>query len=320
MDALSQILEDIHLKQTEYLYLQTQGEWAFHSPSQSALICHIVLFGELHIEFENHEKLHLQTGDMLIIPSGMAHHGQSQIEKNLTESINIEPLFTGLRQDAIHLGQAKHTCTKRNNKNSQHQKSLIFTIRSKMDSVMASPLIHALPAYLHLKNALNAQEPEWLRIGLYFVADETKVNQPGRHKIMDHLVSIMLIECIRDYITHLNDPNNWLTLITHPELSPAFNMIHRHPERTWTVESLAECCFMSRSKFALLFNEMVKETPLAYLQQHRLRLASQYLRIGQLSIQQIANQVGYSSENAFSQAFKKHYQISPSQYRNQAQS
>ena len=132
---------------------------------------------------------------------------------------------------------------------------------------------------------------------------------------MDHLVSIMLIECIRDYIANLSDPNNWLSALTHPELSPAFAAIHSQPEHAWSVESLAECCFMSRSKFALLFNTVVNQTPLAYLQQHRLRLASQHLRLGQLSIQQIAYRVGYSSETAFSQAFKKHYECTPSQYR-----
>ncbi|NHC04058.1 AraC family transcriptional regulator [Acinetobacter sp. 187] len=331
MDALSQVLEDIHLKNTEYLYLQTQGEWTFRSPAQSALICHIVMFGELHIHFDNRQHVHLNTGDMLIIPSGMAHVGKSQSQETLLEAVDIEPLFSGLRDDAIHLGhqrqaQNKTTPSKSNIHNAEdhapaksHQRSLIFTIRSKMDSVMASPLIHALPTYLHLKNALNTQEPEWLRIGLYFVAEETKRKQAGRHKIMDHLVSIMLIECIRDYIANLNDPNNWLTALTHPELSAAFNMIHGHPERAWTVESLAECCFMSRSKFAQLFNEIVGETPLAYLQQHRLRLASQMLRNGQLSIQHIAHQVGYNSETAFSQVFKKHYGLSPSLYRQQSQ-
>lgn len=326
MDALSQVLEDIHLKKTEYIYLQTQGEWAFHSPEQSALICHIVLFGELHIEFEDSEYLHLHTGDMLIIPSGRSHKGKSQSANTLLAATNLEPLFTGLREEAIHLGQ-KHSRHHQKQTNSQlknvasqkgNQRALIFTIRSKMDSVMAMPLIHALPHYLHLKNALNAQEPEWLRIGLYFVAEETKLKQPGRHKIMDHLVSIMLIECIRDYITNLNDPNNWLTALTHPELSPAFNMIHSHPDQPWTVESLAECCFMSRSKFAQLFNEVVGETPLAYLQQHRLRLASQLLRTGQLSVQQIAHRVGYNSETAFSQAFKKHFHMTPSRYRQQS--
>lgn len=314
MDALSQVFEDIHFKKTEYLYLQGQGTWSFQSNQQDSVITHIALFGEVFLEFENGQELHLNTGDMVIIPSGVKHVGHSHANQKLVENYLIDQQFQGLRDDAIHLGDE-----------SMKSQTLIFTIRSHLDSIMALPLINALPNHLHLPNALNAQEPEWLRIGLYFVANETQTNHPGRHKIMDHVVSIMLIECVRDFILQQknkattfpeNDLNkNWLIALTHPELTQAFNAIHGQPESPWTVESLAESCFMSRSKFANLFHRIVGEPPLSYLKQHRLRLACQQLRNGQMSIQQIAHKVGYTSETAFSQAFKKHFLVSPSRYR-----
>jgi transcriptional regulator GlxA family with amidase domain len=48
-----------------------------------------------------------------------------------------------------------------------------------------------------------------------------------------------------------------------------------------------------------------------------MRLASQYLRKSNYSIHLIANKVGYSSETAFSQAFKRTFELSPKQYRQQ---
>ncbi len=124
---------------------------------------------------------------------------------------------------------------------------------------------------------------------------------------------------MRDYISQLDDSNNWLGALAHPELSNAPAAIHGRPKQAWTVESLAEQCCMSRSKFANLFNQVIGEPPLAYLQQHRLRLVSHYLQQGQLSIQKIAHRVGYSSETAFSQTFKKQFDLTPSQYRQQFQ-
>ncbi|MEE1123004.1 MAG: helix-turn-helix domain-containing protein, partial [Acinetobacter pseudolwoffii] len=44
-------------------------------------------------------------------------------------------------------------------------------------------------------------------------------------------------------------------------------------------------------------------------------LAAQYLRNSGFSIQQIAHGVGYSSETAFSQSFKKQFEQTPTQYR-----
>ena len=305
MDALSQIFEDIHLKKTEYLYIKTAGDWAFSSEEQPAFMAHIVLHGNAFLQIKEDVSLQLNTGDLVLIAAGSEHTLRSQAQQTLTEQVSITPLFEGLREDAIELGQ----------ENANHHRALILSIRCHMDMLMARPLIHALPTYLHVQNILHAQEPEWLRIGLYFVAAETQRIQPGRHKIMDHIISILFIECVRDYIAQLTDQNNWLAALNHAELSHALMAIHGRPEHAWTVETLADTCCMSRSKFASVFHQMIGETPLAYLQQHRLRLASQYLRQGQLPIQQIAYRVGYSSETAFSQVFKRYYQVSPKQYR-----
>ena len=311
MDALSKIFDDIHLNQSEYLYLQAQGDWEFFCPQQSAVIAHIVLFGQAHIHFGNDLSLDLKSGDMILIPAGLEHRGMNNHNQKLVTPLNIEPLFNGLRHDSIDFGQGGT------------EKTLILTVRCHLNAIMARPLVNALPPYLHLKNALSDEAPEWLKIGLYFVASETQRSTAGKNKIMDHLISIMVIECVRDYIEQLNEPSinqqhNWLNALVHPKLTNALAVIHGQPEVAWTVETLAEKCCMSRSKFANLFNQIMGEPPLAYLQQHRLRLASQHLQHSQLSIQQIAHQVGYSSETAFSQAFKKYYTYSPSQYRNQS--
>lgn len=305
MDALSKIFDDIHLNHSEYIYLQAQGDWSFQSHQQDAVIAHIVLYGSAYLEFSSKMNVALNTGDMFFIPAGLAHTVKNHANTRLVESIDIGPLFNGLRQDAIEFGH------------SSDEKTLILTVRCHMNAIMARPLINALPTYLHIQNALSDEAPEWLKIGLYFVSAETRRTIAGKDKIMDHLVSILMIECVRDYIEQMQDQNNWLNALIHPELSNALAAIHSSPEQNWTVESLAETCCMSRSKFASLFNHIIGETPLAYLQQHRLRLASQLLKQGQLPIQQIAHQVGYSSETAFSQAFKKQFELSPSQYRNQ---
>ncbi len=304
MDALSKIFDDIHLNHSEYLYLQAQGNWAFYSPEHSTFIGHIVLYGHVHIEFNPDVYVDLKAGDIILIPAGLEHKGFSQAAHKLVDALDIAPLFDGLKQDAIEFGHGGD------------DKTLILTIRCQIDATMAKPLVNALPPFLHIQNAFSDTAPEWLKIGLYFIASETQRSfAAGRDKIIDHIVSILFIEGVRDYIEHMEQQNSWLNALIHPELANALAAIHGQPEKVWTVETLAESCCMSRSKFASLFSQIVGETPLAYLQQHRLRLATQMLKQGHLSIQQIAHQVGYSSETAFSQAFKKQFEISPSQYK-----
>ncbi|MEG1709147.1 MAG: AraC family transcriptional regulator [Acinetobacter sp.] len=307
MDALSKIFDDIHLNRSEYIYLKPQGNWVHCYQEQDAMIGYVVLVGSMMLQLNSHTQLYVEAGDLILIPSGQNHSCSSHTHSNLVEALDITTLFDQKRQETIEFGSPSGEST------------LILAIRCHLDTLMARPLLHALPPYIHIHHITGSAAPEWLQIGLHFLAIEAYQIRPGRDKILDHLVSILFIECVRDYIAQLNDSNNWLSALSHPELSNALAAIHSQPELAWTVETLAEQCCMSRSKFATLFSQIVGETPLAYLQQYRFRLASQHLRAGQFSIQQIAHRVGYSSETAFSQTFKKLFNLTPSQYRQQFQ-
>ncbi|PJI32704.1 AraC family transcriptional regulator [Acinetobacter pseudolwoffii] len=304
MDALSKIFDDIHLAKSEYLYLNVFHPGGFDYQHEPFMLAYILLQGQAQLRFMNGDRLELQQGDLVLLPAGSAHHVSCPDNADFSARCAINPYFQSHAQQCVDL----------NGENSAEH-SFILALRSSLDMQMAKPLLSALPKYLHIQHILGDTAPEWLQVGLQFLALETQQMRPGRDKILDHLVSILLIECVRDYILNLENSSSWLNALSHPELSNALAAIHGKPEQFWTVESLAEQCHMSRSKFAQLFTQIVGEPPLAYLQQHRLRLAAQYLRNSGFSIQQIAHGVGYSSETAFSQSFKKQFEQTPTQYR-----
>lgn len=309
MDALSKILDDIHLNHSEYIYLKAQNNWAFQYHEQGTMIAYVIIQGQCLMHIQD-AQVQLQAGDLILVPAGTNHFFTASEHTVYKDALEITPLFNQQLKKTIHVESDQLPA---------YEESFILAIRSHVDNIMAKPLFNALPQYLLTQHIMSSTAPEWLQIGLQFLAVEVNQIRPGRDKILDHLVSILFIECMRDHIAQLKDSQNWLNALTHPNLSNALAAIHSRPEFSWTVESLAEQCCMSRSKFANLFTQFIGETPLAYLQQHRLRLASQHLRQGQLSIQQIAHRVGYSSETAFSQSFKRHYELTPSQYRQQFQ-
>lgn len=303
MDALSQILNDIHLNQAEYFYLNTHGDWAFTVEKKHAVIAYIVLSGEIFIQLEPQTLIFAQTGDVILLPAGSAHRcSASSVQQPLIETLDFTEYFDKTPQQGIDIGT---TATTHNQ---------LMAIHSQLDSLMAKPLLDSLPTYIYLQSLANHRTPEWLQIGLSFLALETQQTRPGRDKIIDHLISILFIECIRDHILHLDDTQSWLRALSHPQLSQALTAIHGKPGFAWTVELLAHQCHMSRSKFASEFHQLLGTTPFAYLQQHRMNLACQLLRAGQRSIQQIAQQLGYSSDVTFSQRFKKQLNISPKRY------
>ena len=62
---------------------------------------------------------------------------------------------------------------------------------------------------------------------------------------------------------------------------------------------------MSRTAFAQRFRALVGQTPVSYLAAWRMQKAAYLLEMGTLTIVQIAEQVGYTSELAFAKAFRR---------------
>jgi AraC-like DNA-binding protein len=73
---------------------------------------------------------------------------------------------------------------------------------------------------------------------------------------------------------------------------------------------------MSRTTFAVHFRAVAGIAPLTYLTEWRMRLAQRTLREDDTTVAAIAGSLGYASESAFSNAFKRVTGSSPKAYRN----
>ena len=99
------------------------------------------------------------------------------------------------------------------------------------------------------------------------------------------------------------------------EIGPALAIMHREPEKPWSVETLARERGMSRSRFAARFQDVVGQAPLEYLTQWRMHQAAGRLGEGRITLAQVAASVGYRSDVSFSKAFKRWAGRSPAEYR-----
>jgi AraC-like DNA-binding protein len=92
-------------------------------------------------------------------------------------------------------------------------------------------------------------------------------------------------------------------------------MMHGDPGRNWQLSELARAVGMSRTTFALRFKSVTGVAPLSYLIAWRMRLAERALRDAGLPVSTLAFQLGYTSESAFSNAFKRVIGVAPNRYR-----
>lgn len=102
---------------------------------------------------------------------------------------------------------------------------------------------------------------------------------------------------------------------TSDEVDDAITYIISHFNCKLQIDELAEFCNLSSSHFMHLFKEQTGTSPLAYQQTLRIKQAKSYLVTSSMSINEIAEQIGYSDPLYFSRVFKKITGLSPKDYR-----
>ena len=94
-----------------------------------------------------------------------------------------------------------------------------------------------------------------------------------------------------------------------------FTYIEAHLAQTLEPQELANIACFSPFHFHRFFRGATGESVMGYVRRLRLQRASQRLTTSRSSILDIAMDVGYTSNEAFSRAFKAHFGRSPSKFR-----
>lgn len=91
--------------------------------------------------------------------------------------------------------------------------------------------------------------------------------------------------------------------------------MHRAMHRTLPLCELAGAAGLSVSRLCHLFQRQVGTSPKRYLKVARLAKARELLETSNLSIKEVAAQVGLDHVGRFSHDFRKAYGLTPSQHR-----
>lgn len=124
--------------------------------------------------------------------------------------------------------------------------------------------------------------------------------------ILARLAEVVAAMIVRGWIEcGCENASGLVAALRDPRLACAILALHRKPGHDWTVAELAAESHISRSVFAQRFQSTIGIPPLRYATELRMRLASQWLTHEKLSIDVVAQRLGYTSQAAFSRAFKR---------------
>jgi AraC-like DNA-binding protein len=315
VDALSDVLRVVRLSGGVFLDARFSEPWAVISqvgpedcrPSLPApahvLAYHYVVDGRMQVELDGATAVTVGAGEAVMLPRNDRHV--------LASGAGLVPVLADL---LVRPPEGAGLATLRHGGGGATTHVVCGFVGCEM---RRHPLVDTLPRVMTV-DLRSGPAGAWFDSLFRWAPGEAAVDRPGSAIALSRMSELLFVEAVRRHVDALPpDRTGWLAGLRDPVVGRALALMHERVAEPWTVDALARAVHLSRSAFAQRFVALLGVPPLAYLTEWRMQLAMQRLRDGR-AVGQVAGEVGYDSEAAFSRAFKREVGVAPASWREAA--
>lgn len=313
MDALSDVLRVVGLTGAVFVDAEFTAPWAvcgkispevcrpFMTPPERVVAFHYVSEGGLTVTLENGDASQLDAGQVVLLPHNDFHIFGSGAGISPLRGPELVSRDEGKRVGRIvHGGGGART-------------RMVCGFLG--GNAQLHPLLANLPPVMTLDLA-TLPSGDWMQRTFAYATQTQSEDDPGAGTVMAKLSELMFVEALRRYLAALPaHETGWLAGLRDSVVGRALALMHTRLADDWTADALAREVNLSRSAFAERFTSLIGAPPMRYLLNWRMQVAMQKLRETRLLIAQIAFEVGYESEAAFTRAFRREVGVPPATWR-----
>jgi AraC-like DNA-binding protein len=316
-DALSDVLRTVRLTGAAFFEIVAEGPWAVGSPSPDMILpkilpgadhliaYHVVTAGECYGKLAGGEPVRVKAGEVIVFVNADAHVMSS------APSAHAAPFTT----DALEIAAVGRMPYCINYADGGPATTRLVCGYLACDARPFNPLLDHLPPVIKAGDPTGSDKG-WIGQFIRFAVMESVEKRAGSESVLTKLSELMFIDVLRRYTETLPPAQTgWLAGLRDPLIGKALSLIHARPAQAWTIEGLGREVGLSRSVLAERFTDLVGIPPMQYLAKWRMQIAAELLSRGNSNMANIAAQIGYESEAAFSRAFKKMIGLPPSAWR-----
>ena len=316
MDAFSEILSGVKLSGAVFFTAEFSAPWGFSTPASRVMaakvapgaahlvLYHLMIEGRAFVEVEDGESLELAPGDIVIFPHGDPHHMSSeQAARPPFPNYGITPKIKARDLSPLRAGGGGAV-------------SRFVCGYMSCEPHLSRPILNGLPPVFKV-NIRTDSSGHWLESSILHLVDEAVSGRVGSEAMLTKLSEALFVDTLRRCVDGMSDQQSgWLAGARDPVVGRSLALMHGRVAHPWTIADLADEVGISRSALVERFSRYLSEPPMAYLTRWRLQLAAESLKKTSRGVAEIATDVGYESEAAFSRAFKREFGQPPGRYRN----
>lgn len=294
---LEKVFDNLAMTVEPFATCRLADGWRMRLPVHDWVTMHYALTGDGELKLGTGEVLAMPANSLAVVPPRAAHAVQSgEVSEEIEYDGQANPdqplceVFAGSREE------------------------IVFTaVCGRVQACYARSV--GLFDRLDRAIVLDFNDNEHVRRIFEALTQECRQSSPGSAAMMSALMNQCLIEVLREVEKESGGSLPWLSALDDPRLSKVVEEILDHPEKSHTLDSLADIAAMSRATFVRHFERSFERTPMDYLRDVRLRRAAQLLQVSSMPVDNVAARVGYSSRSHFSRAFHGYYGESPADFR-----
>jgi AraC-like DNA-binding protein len=315
MDAFSEILSGVKLSGAVFFTAEFSAPWGFSAPASKVLaekvapgaahlvLYHLLIDGDGFVEMEDGQSVVLTPGDVVIFPHGDPHHMSSgKGTRPPFPNYGINPKIKARDLSPLRAGGGGAV-------------SRFVCGYMTCDPHLSRPILNGLPPVFKV-NVRTDSSGHWLETSIMHLVDEAVSGRVGSEAMLAKLSEALFVDTLRRYVDGLPEQHSgWLAGARDPVVGRSLALLHGRVAHPWTIADLADEVGISRSALVERFSRYLSEPPMTYLTRWRLQLAAESLKKTSRGVADIAADIGYESEAAFSRAFKREFGQPPGQYR-----
>ena len=291
-NVLNDVIDTLRFRGSIFFHSNLSAPWGMSLPLVSSPRFHVALEGGFHIGAGG-RQVQVKPMDIVMIPNGEMHWIADQVGSELVASESAG-VACDLGKPFFQQGDTTHR---------------IMCGIVEYDEVITHPIISALPPVFHLSD-IESDDNIWMTVKL-IDAEIVRTNSK-RNIIIDRLSEVLFIQLLTRHVNENDHLVGFFSALREPRFKKVLQLIHQNPQTQWSLDIIGDTVGMSRATLLRKFKAELGVSPMMYVNNWRMAKAHQLLKYSSLSLDDIADVIGFSGSRTFRSAFQRHFGFTPS--------